>query len=118
MTPWLALMALAWYWLLGRSVGRKTVPKATAAAGLTLLALVLLLLEVPYRVFYKSQVPRLQVEGQRCYEVGKSTTNTLLYCPDAPKQARTRIVKSDQIDKLDRTGPEGIFSPSGPPGKN
>ena len=116
MTPWLALMSVGWYWLLVRSPAKATVPRTTAVAGVTLLIMVVLLLETPYRLFYKSEGFQVTHAGQRCYEIGARGAESLLYCPDLPKLQRLPIVKS--IDLQGKLGAEKIFVPPGPgPGK-
>ena len=44
----------------------------------------------PYRVFYQSERPRLDVGGERCYDLGRSASEVLIFCPmgDEPKVRR------------------------------
>ena len=116
MTPWLALMTFGWYWLLVRSPARGTVPRPTAAAGVSLLILELLLLEIPYRLFYKSEGFQVTHAGRRCYEIGARGAESLLYCPESPKRQRLPIVKS--VDLENKAGVEKIFTlPGRGPGR-
>jgi len=117
MTPWLALISFGWYWLLLRSPARGSVPRPTAALGVGLVILELLLLEVPYRLFYKSEGIQVTHAGRRCYEIGARGPESLLYCPDLPKLQRLPIVKSAELQ--DKASAQMIFTSPGPgPGKN
>lgn len=66
--------------------------------GLGGVALVLLLFlvttavdEVPYRILMQSQFERVEYSGDRCYVIGSSADDWLLYCPDQ-NPPRNRVV--------------------------
>lgn len=109
----LSAMALSWYWLLARSSSRATIPRTTIAAGAGLMFLVLLIIELPYRLFYKSEAPEAAYAGQRCFVTGARADERLLYCPDAPRQERTPIVNARDLRNVG-SQPGRIFAP--PPG--
>jgi len=108
MTPVLAIGAVVWRWLLTYSPARASVPRGTAAAGIGLLVAVLLLLEIPYRLFYQSEGLKGTYRGKTCYEIGRNTAESLLYCPDSKEKERIRTVTSGEFEN--KTGVERIFS--------
>jgi hypothetical protein len=105
--PVLAVGAVAWRWLLTKSAARATVPRGTAAAGIALLAVVLLLLATPYRLFYRSFAPAGTYNEQRCFEIGRNSDKSLLYCPDSVEKDRIKSVKSSEF--ATKGGVEPIF---------
>ncbi len=68
----------------------------------------LLLLEIPYRLFYKSEGLKGTYAGKTCFEIGQNADESLLYCPDSPKQGRIKTVKSTQLEN--KEGMTRIFS--------
>jgi Protein kinase domain len=66
-----------------------------SVAALTLIVLCLLLLnEVPYRVMWGKSL-RVEYRGARCYVIGESAAEYLLYCPRAAPQRNTILRKAD-----------------------
>jgi hypothetical protein len=81
-----------------------------------ILAVTVAMSELPYRIVFQNKSERVAFGGERCYLLGESGTESLIYCPDkAPP--RNRIV--DRHDPaMRRTGIiEGIFSPPVPAGE-
>ena len=65
--------------------------------------------ELPYRIIWQSRAERIALDGERCYVLGESDPQSLIYCPDkAPP--RNRVVRDDD-PAIRRTGiTESIFS--------
>src|SRR5262249_48347987 len=75
------------------------------------MALATLTLDVwPYRILIKNNMPRLDVDGERCFALGESGGDLLIHCPDRVPP-RNRVVKgTDQA--IHRFGTsESIFDP-------
>ena len=69
---------------LRRRLGTRRGAGSLAALAGVVVAL-LLLTEVPYRIFFKSTAPRVEFRGKRCYVIGEDTrgARSLLYCPES-----------------------------------
>jgi hypothetical protein len=83
-----------------------------ALAMLSALFLVtVLMVEAPYRLFWHAEFERVMADaGERCYAIGETATEYLLFCPDA-KAPRDRVVPRDAAG-IRRTGiRESIFTP-------
>jgi serine/threonine-protein kinase len=99
---------LAWYRRLRRPWTRRAIPPADRAVGVVLIVVALLLLEIPYRVFYQNDAPVLDVAGLRCYEIGDTDSHRLAFCPET---APSRIRPLDRNQPGVRvTGTGSIFS--------
>jgi hypothetical protein len=72
--------------------------------------LVLLLIEVPFRLLYQSEAPLATYDGQPCYVTGERADERLLYCPGAPKGRRTPVVKHGDLRAVDAQ-PGRLFAP-------
>jgi hypothetical protein len=101
-------MLLSWRAL--RRAGRP-VDRGTTIGAAALLAITILLLEVPWRLIYKSDFERVEYAGARCYETGRRGREMLLFCPDAaPPRNLVRAI-DDPLAK--RTGDwDNIFGPA------
>jgi hypothetical protein len=55
----------------------------------------LLLNEVPYRLMWQNKAYRFAMDGARCYAIGESPAQYLLYCPDAPPPRNRVVSKTD-----------------------
>ncbi|MEP7309442.1 MAG: serine/threonine-protein kinase [Acidobacteriota bacterium] len=103
---------------LGRLRARRRVNRSlwTLAPLGAILAVTVVLSELPYRIIWQNKSERIAFAGERCYVLGESGSELLLYCPDkAPP--RNRVVRRDD-PAIGRTGiVEGIFSPLAPAGE-
>jgi hypothetical protein len=95
MTSLLAMSVTAWVWLRRQPLLWATVPLTTVVAAAAVSTLVLLLITVPDRLFFKSEAPEVTYAGARCFVTGFSGNDRLLYCPAGT--TRTPIVGSDEI---------------------
>jgi hypothetical protein len=82
------------------------IDRATKAVGVVIIVIMLLLLELPYRLMFHNRRPVVEYADMRCYELGRrtggATSETLLYCPDwAPP--RIRVLPADD-EGLRETG--------------
>ncbi|MFL6279833.1 MAG: hypothetical protein ACJ731_06965, partial [Vicinamibacterales bacterium] len=81
------------------------------AASVAIVVSILLLNEVPYRILWQNQATRITYNGMRCYVLGKSSPEWLIFCPDA-SPPRSRVV-GDTDPLIQPTGvTESMFSPS------
>jgi len=84
------------------------------AASIALVISILLLNEVPYRILWKNQAPRISYDSMRCYVIGKSEPDWLIFCPDS-NPPRNRVVRNtDPLIHSSSGIPESIFSPVTP----
>jgi hypothetical protein len=89
--------------------GRIMTSSWTLAPLCAVLAVTVVMSELPYRIIWQNKSERVTFEGQRCYVLGESGGESLVFCPDKTPP-RNRIVRSDS-PSLRRTGIiEGIFS--------
>jgi serine/threonine-protein kinase len=114
LTVILVLSVLAWHALLRRPGAWQLVDTPTKIGGASVLLIMLLMLELPYRVMFQSDLPIVVHGGQSCFELGRRAVSpeVLVYCPDWPAP-RVRAVGADAVTP---TGLEGnLFSapPSG-----
>jgi len=78
--------------------------------GFAVLALAVLLSVIPYRILFQNEFERVDLEGQRCYLLGRDAGNVLVYCPEAPPP-RNRVVSAGDA-RLRRLGiVESVFTP-------
>lgn len=73
-------------------------------------ACLLLLNEVPYRILWKSKAMRVEFSGLRCYVIGEERARSLLFCPDT-KPPRNRIVEKTDPAVRPSGVIENIFTP-------
>jgi len=81
------------------------------AACVAIVVSILLLNEVPYRILWHNQAPRVSYNGMRCYVIGGSNADRLLFCPDA-SPPRNRIVRDTDPSIVETGVTESIFSPA------
>jgi hypothetical protein len=88
-----------------RQVGRW----GSFVACIAILLVILLLDELPYRILWHNQAPKISYNGMRCYVIGRSSPEVLIFCPDV-NPPRNRVVR--ETDPLIRTTgvTESIFS--------
>jgi serine/threonine protein kinase len=83
----------------------------TAVALVSLLAFATLGLDVwPYRILIKSSMPRLDVAGERCFELGEASGDLLIHCPDR-NPPRNRVIRSNDASVRRLGVRENIFDP-------
>jgi hypothetical protein len=64
----------------------------------------------PYRIEWISQMPRLDVAGERCYRIGEKGDDWLIHCPDR-LPPRNRTVKRTDSSVVATGTTESIFTP-------
>ena len=81
------------------------------AACVAIVVSILLLNEVPYRILWHNKAPQVSYDGVRCYVIGRSSPELLIFCPNA-SPPRNRVVREN--DPLIRTTgiTESIFTPA------
>jgi hypothetical protein len=96
-----AVMALAWRRLVRSSGGLAALDRGVVGAGLAITVLLFASAAVPFRVFYDARnLHRFEIDGDRCYEVGRRETEVRVFCPDVipgPTQSRVRTVPADKL---------------------
>ena len=107
----LAAMIAAWYRLLVRPTLPGAISSPTIAAGMALILLVLLLIEVPYRIMHSNTLPLRTYNDLICFEVGSRNgrSELLLYCPE--KAAPRNVVVSASHPGLKLKGTGELFAP-------
>jgi serine/threonine-protein kinase len=88
-------MVIGWYAILSRPGAAAFIPPTTKFAGAAAMLCALFMLEVPYRLLYHNEFTRVTFAGARCYEIGRSAREVLLYCPDAEPPRIQRVTKDD-----------------------
>ncbi len=74
-----------------------------------MIVLTIVMSEIPYRLVWRNQSERVEYAGQRCYVIGTSRDQSLVFCPDRVPP-RNRII-SDRDPALHRLGiVENIFN--------
>ena len=92
----LTCLLLAFAAGLGRVVHLRLRTRFTRARGATaivgaVLAIIVALVELPYRTMWHADEDRIEYGDGRCYAIGKTSTQYLLYCPETPPP-RNRVV--------------------------
>jgi hypothetical protein len=80
------------------------------SAGIVLLVLTILMAELPYRIVWGSEFKRIDVAGTRCYIIGESGQDWLVYCPDT-SPPRNRVLKRTDPAVRDAGVIESVFTP-------
>ena len=78
----------------------------------SVVAVILLLAEGPYRLMFKNAAPRAALGGERCYVIGDSGPEYLVYCPGVSPPRNRVVAKTDPSLKLSGVV-ESIFTPPG-----
>jgi serine/threonine protein kinase len=91
---------------------RQPIRQGRAALALvSALALLTLLLDAwPYRILIKSNMPRVDVAGERCFVLGEASAQLLIHCPDRTPP-RNRVVSSTDPDVHQLGVRENLFDP-------
>jgi len=74
------------------------------------LVLTMVIWAAPYRLFFQSERPRIEVGAYRCYDLGRHETERLIYCPESP-QPKVRRVAVNTPGMRDTGITESIFAP-------
>jgi hypothetical protein len=106
LTLLLLAMATAWYHLWVKQRPENRPDGVTLTGGLAVMVVVLLMLEVPYRLVYASYFQPVEFNGARCYVLGTTDAQTLLHCP-ASRPRRNVIVARDDVEPVG--GMENLF---------
>jgi hypothetical protein len=93
---------------------RRRYPGRSDIGALSLVVLMLvaavLMGQVPYRVMWQNKMERIAVAGERCYILGASGGDALVFCPERPVP-RNRVININDSAAI-RTGViESIFTP-------
>ena len=103
-------MAAAWarVWRWRRQLGFRG-DRATVIAGVSLVVILAVTAQIPYRTFNHNSFQRVSYAGERCSAIGERRTELLLYCPEA-RAPRNRVVPAGD-SRLERTPlVESIFT--------
>lgn len=95
LTVAITLMALAWRAVLTRPSARMRADGPVVAGGIGIIVLLLVMLELPYRLVYHSERPVVAHGSQCCFDLGRRDDRVLLYCPTAPAP---RIVEAAETE--------------------
>jgi hypothetical protein len=110
LTVVLVLSAIAWHALLRRPRALGQIDTPTRIGGASIVVLMVLMLEMPYRLMFQNDLPVVVHQSLTCFELGRRAARpqVLLYCPDWSTQ-RLRAVDADRVRN---TGLESdLFSP-------
>ena len=107
-------MAVAWVrvWRWRRQLASAG-DRATLVAGVSLVVILAVLAEIPYRILNYNTFQRVAFAGERCYAIGERSAELLLYCPDA-EVPKNKVVSAGDA-RLERTRVvESIFTTRAP----
>jgi predicted Ser/Thr protein kinase len=104
----LCVGALGWIWLRRTPLLWAMVPVSSVASAIALMSLMVLLIVVPDRLFFKSEAPEVSYRQERCFVTGTNENQSLLFCPGRQPQERTPVVKAAELPPTERT--DRIFS--------
>jgi serine/threonine-protein kinase len=91
-----------------REPGARPDAAPTVALGLTLV-IAATLWAAPYRLWFQAERPRIELNGQRCYDLGRRNAQVLAYCPGAA-QPRVRRVPANDPGLHDTGITESVFA--------
>ncbi|HEX6315999.1 MAG TPA: serine/threonine-protein kinase [Gemmatimonadaceae bacterium] len=109
LTLLLLAMATAWYHVWMRQPSPERPDRVTLVGGLAAMTVVLLLLEVPYRVVFWPDFQRVDFAGARCYLLGEARGTLLVHCPDSAPP-RNAVVDQDDPRVIRRGVIENLFT--------
>jgi predicted Ser/Thr protein kinase len=95
-------------WLRARSPLRRG--RTVLALVSTMAAVAIVMCVWPYRIEWLSDMPRLEVAGERCYRIAENGDDWLIHCPDRPPP-RNRTVKRTDPTVRDTGRNQSIFAP-------
>ena len=70
----------------------------------------IVMLQWPYRTVWQNDSPLLDVAGERCFAIGESKDEWLIYCPDREPPRNRRIKRTDPTVR-DTFLRQNIFTP-------
>ena len=113
----IALVATGLGWLaLVRTGGR--IDRATKAGGVVIVGIMLLMLELPYRLMFHNRSPVIVYEELRCFDLGRRSTgaaeDVLVYCPDW-SPPRIRVLDAGDATIRGTGERADLFGRPGPP---
>jgi len=99
LTVALVLSAIGWHLLLRRPGARQRIDTPTKIGGASIIVIMLLMLELPYRFMIKSSLPVVVHQARACFELGQREVRpqVLIYCPDWPTTPRVRAVEKSEV---------------------
>ncbi|HUF46598.1 MAG TPA: serine/threonine-protein kinase [Vicinamibacterales bacterium] len=107
LTVALVFTVLGWRAVLSRPDTRRVVDTVTRLGAAAIAIVMVLLLEVPYRLMFKAHVPVVEHAGLTCYELGRRPSEAprevLTYCP-AWATPRIRAVAVADVNPTTRRG--------------
>jgi hypothetical protein len=103
----LLAMALAWRHVLGRRSEAGPVDRVTAVGGFAVMAIVLVLITVPFRLVYANNFPQVTYDHVSCNVIGQNDDTLLLFCPSL--MPRNRIVMKSEPTLRRSGGSSSIF---------
>ena len=84
--------------------------RGSFAVVIGMLAAVVILLVLPYRIVYKAAFERVDVGGERCFLIGASDASWLIHCPEHVPP-RNRVFARDDAAVRKTGGVEDLFTP-------
>jgi len=96
-----AAMGFGWWRLIRSAGGLIALDRGVVVVGLAIVGLLVVAAAVPWRVFNDARhLHRYNIDGDRCYEVGRRDNEVRVFCPDVmPGSSRARI-RTEQVGKL------------------
>lgn len=84
LTVVLVLSVIAWHALLRRPGAWGRIDTPTKIAGASIAVVMVLMLELPYRLMFQNNLPVVVHQSQTCFELGRraASPQVLVYCPD------------------------------------
>jgi hypothetical protein len=87
------------------------ISRGTKVAVVMVPVIAVLMWQFPYRLMYQSAFERVDVDGLRCYALGRNSSNVLLHCPDS-EPPRNRVVSIADTRLHHRGVFESMFLPA------
>ena len=113
---WLTVLTLAAWYLVVTIAARKgqRLNLGVRAGGVAIVALSLVSLDLPYRLFAHNEFEAATWNGNDCYLIGERADDLLLFCP-ALQPPRNKVVQknAENLHRL-KLLPESIFTPFSP----
>ena len=113
---WFTVLTVAAWYLVGAIAARKgeRLNLGVRAGGVAIVALSLVSLDLPYRLFHYSEFEATTWNGVHCYIIGERADDLLLFCP-ALQPPRNKVVRknAENLHRLERP-PENIFTAFSP----